>query len=179
MRLFCPKQGIFDKPFFGLVRMNKNLRKFHIDYVTGFGGNFRNWLVDFRTLFKKVAVAVAVKNRARSAAFHFADLFANNGRVDGCTYGVIIFSVKADIALSVYRLSEYKSAQAKNCNYDKQNINKWEFFFHSAKHSLYEFLKAQSSQAKQFALFAKAFFTIVQNKCFFCQVNIYIYAESE
>ena len=178
MRLFCPKQGIFDKPFFGLVRMNKNLRKFHIDYVTGFGGNFRNWLVDFRTLFKKVAVAVAVKNHARSAAFHFADLFANNGRVDGCTYGVIIFSVKADIALSVYRPSEYKSAQAKNCNYDKQNINEWEFF-HSAKHSLYDFLKAQSSQAKQFALFAKAFFTIVQNKCFFCQVNIYIYAESE
>ena len=159
--------------------MNKNLRKFHIDYVTGFGGNFRNWLVDFRTLFKKVAVAVAVKNRARSAALHFADLFANNGRVDGCTYGAIIFSVKADIALSVYRLSEYKSAQAKNCNYDKQNINKWEFFFHSAKHSLYDFLKAQSSQAKQFALFAKAFFTIIKNKCFFCQVNIYIYAESE
>ena len=158
--------------------MNKNLRKFHIDYVTEFGGNFRNWLVDFCTLFKKVAVAVAVKNHARSAAFHFADLFANNGRLDGCTYGVIIFSVKADIAFSVYRLSEYKSAQAKNCNYDKQNINEWEFF-HSAKHSLYDFLKAQSSQAKQFALFAKAFFTIVQNKRFFCQVNIYIYAESE
>ena len=111
--------------------MNKNLRKFHIDYVTGFGGNFRNWLVDFRTLFKKVAVSVAVKNHARSAAFHFADLFANNGRVDGCTYGAIIFSVKADIALSVYRLSEYKSAQAKNCNYDKQSINKWEFSFFS------------------------------------------------
>ena len=156
--------------------MNKNLRKFHIDYVTGFGGNFRNWLVDFCTLVKKVAVAVAVKNHARSAAFHFADLLANNGRVDGCTYGAIIFSVKADIAFSVYRLSEYKSAQAKNCNYDKQNINEWEFF-HSVKHSLYDFLKAQSSQAKQFALFAKAFFTIVQNKCFFCQVNIYIYAE--
>lgn len=117
--------------------MNKNLRKFHIDYVTGFGGNFRNWLVDFRTLFKKVAVAVAVKNHARSAAFHFADLFANNGRVDGCTYGVIIFSVKADIAFSVYRLSEYKSAQAKNCNYDKQNINKWEFFFFIAQNTAF------------------------------------------
>ena len=117
--------------------MNKNLRKFHIDYVAGLGGNFRNWLVDFRTLFKKVAVAVAVKNHARSAAFHFADLFANNGRVDGCTYGVIIFSVKADIALSVYRLSEYKSAQAKNCNYDKQNINKWEFFFFIAQNTAF------------------------------------------
>ena len=159
--------------------MNKNLRKFHIDYVAGLGSDLRQGLIDFRARLEEIAVAVAVKNHARSAAFHFADLFANNGRVDGCTYGVIIFSVKADIALSVYRLSEYKSAQARNCNYDKQNINKWEFFFHSAKHSLYDFLKAQSSQAKQFALFAKAFFTIVQNKCFFCQVNIYIYAESE
>ena len=156
MRLFCPKQGIFDKPFFGLVRMNKNLRKFHIDYVTEFGGNFRNWLVDFRTLFKKVAVAVAVKNHARSAAFHFADLFANNGRVDGCTYGAIIFSVKADIALSVYRLSEYKSAQAKNCNYDKQNINKWEFFSWR-KTQLLRFFKSTKQPSQTVCAVCKSF----------------------
>ena len=178
MLLACSEQGVFGFFLLGSVGEHVDKLKLHIDYVAGLGGDLRQGLIDFRTLFKKVAVAVAVKNHTRSAAFHFADLFANNGRVDGCTYGAIIFSVKADIALSVYRLSEYKSAQAKNCNYDKQNINEWEFF-HGAKHSLYDFLKAQSSQAKQFALFAKAFFTIIKNKCFFCQVNIYIYAESE